>query len=202
MTKALVNNTKKEFTVPVRVYALLNYLKKHCVGKENITSCADLYRALVREEATEDDELNMANHIRTNFREERVNQLTKDEMEFGIWQVRQDIRFIRLNFSITICSSIKGYYIPTDESEDKTNFLKKHFMETAKTLLSSGISRKELHALLGTLPKGNLTAHGQRRIPLTEHGSKEVLRYSSKKKVKVDIDGNVNEDDEKVKTNE
>ena len=157
-------NNDNGVNVPVRIFALLNFIKKNAVGKENKMSCAEIYKSMLAKEAKEDDELNLANGIITNFREERIKQITPQELEQAIWRVRQDIRFIRINFSITICSTPRGYYIPREESEDKLNFLKKHFSETAKTLLASGVSRKELHSILGNLPKGNLTANGQQSI--------------------------------------
>ena len=151
---------KIEFT-NTRQFLLYEYLKEHCVGRENKHP-----RLMLAEQI---------NHII------KAKNLNAEYYSLKGDGVQQDIREIRKKISPYgkfISSDNGGYYIPRNESE-RTNFLKNRTIGHIYTALSDGsLTKKELFKIINVLDV-NIPLDKQMKLMFGEYEKNIVTHYGA-----------------------
>lgn len=141
-------NNKVFIDFPTRIYVLVNYLRKHCVGKENIKSYSEIAMG--------------------------ISDKSKFASNHG--QFKKDIKEIRKHFNLKVCSTCKGYYIPRN-AEEESSYLIRQAVTHIKTCLSQGVSKNVFYEVLNNTPTNNVV-DGQQCLKITPHAREETKRYA------------------------
>ncbi len=146
-----------------RQYILYEYLKEHCVGKEN-----------------KQPRLKIAETINQIIREKNLNA---DYYSLKGDGVQQDIREIRKTISPLgkfVSSDVGGYFIPRNETE-RTNFLKNRTIGHIYTALSDGsLTKKELYKIINEIDV-NIPLDKQMKFQFGKYEKDIVTHYGSDK---------------------
>lgn len=130
------------------VYKIKKYLEENCVGKSNIKT----YEEIMSEFAPDIDK--KMYHSR----------------------FKKVIQILRTNFDRYICSTSKGYYLPTNESE-LANYNVNLTITHLKTCLAQGVDPRVFYNVLNETPRNNVL-DGQMKLKVTPYAKEEVTRFT------------------------
>ena len=143
------NNNKVETKVfSPDVYRVKEVLEKYCVGKENIKSYNEIMELLAPE--------------------------VSKSMFHG--RFKKIVQILRTNFDRYICSTSRGYYLPTSE-EEASNYSVNQTITHLKTCLAQGVDPRVFYDVLNRTPKNNVL-DGQLKLKVTPYAKQEVTRYT------------------------
>ena len=142
------NNKVEVKTFAPDVYRIKELLEKHCVGKENIKSYSEIMDILAPE----------------------VNK------KMYHCRFKKVIQTLRRNFDRYICSTSKGYYLPTNE-EEASSYSVNQTITHLKTCLAQGVDPKIFYSVLNETPKNNVL-DGQLKLKVTPYAKEEVSRFT------------------------
>lgn len=143
----------------VQCMCVYQYLKTHCVGKENAISGVDLCNAMYE---------NHSNYFTESFNKVQLQEIVKHLR-------RNDIpdKYITRR----IGSSPSGYWLET-KNDNGIEFLKKLAVSHIKTAIKSGVSISYFHQVLNELDQEKLV-EGQTRLQLKPSQEKVIHVYSN-----------------------
>lgn len=130
------------------VYRIKEILEQHCVGKENIKSYNEIMDLLAM------DVPKKMYHCR----------------------FKKVIQILRRNFDRYICSTSKGYYLPTTE-EETSRYSINQTITHLKTCLAQGVDPRVFYDVLNNSPRNNVI-DGQLKLKVTPYAKEEVTRYT------------------------
>ena len=130
------------------VYRIKEVLERHCVGKANIKSYNEIMDLLAC------DVPKKTYHGR----------------------FKKVIQILRRNFDRYICSTSKGYYLPTTE-EEASRYSINQTITHLKTCLAQGVDPRVFYDVLNNAPRNNV-ADGQLKLKVTPYAKEEVTRYT------------------------
>ena len=143
-----INNDVKVKTFPPDVYRIKDYLEKNCVGKVNIKSYKEI-----------------------------MSDLFPDiDVKMYHSRFKGCIQTLRTNFDRKICSTSRGYYLPTC-AEEETSYTLNQTITHLKTCLAQGVDKRIFYDLLNNTPCNNVI-DGQQKLKVTPYAKEEVNRYS------------------------
>ena len=141
------NNNKVETTkFAPDVYKIKNYLEKNCVGKANIMT----------------------------YKEIMMDLLPDVDMKMYHGRFKKVIQILRTNFDRYICSTSKGYYLPTCD-EEYSNYNLSQTITHLKTCIAQGVDKKIFYDLLNNTPSNNVL-DGQLKLKISPYAKTEVTR--------------------------
>lgn len=130
------------------VYRIKEVLERHCVGKANIKSYSEIMDLLAID--------------------------VPKKMYHG--RFKKVIQILRRNFDRYICSTSKGYYLPTTE-EEASRYSINQTITHLKTCLAQGVDPRVFYDVLNNAPRNNV-ADGQLKLKVTPYAKEEVTRYT------------------------
>ena len=143
-----MENKNINITLPPDVYRIKDYLEKNCVGRVNIKSYSEIMSDLFPD-------------IDTKMYHSRFKSC---------------IQKLRTHFDRKICSTSRGYYLPTSP-EEETSYTLNQTLTHLKTCLAQGVDKKIFYDLLNSTPCNNVL-DGQQKLKVTPYAKEEVTRYS------------------------
>lgn len=130
------------------VYRIKEVLERHCVGKANIKSYSEIMDLLAID--------------------------VPKKMYHG--RFKKVIQILRRNFDRYICSTSKGYYLPTTE-EEASRYSINQTITHLKTCLAQGVDPRVFYDVLNNSPRNNVV-DGQLKLKVTPYAKEEVTRYT------------------------
>lgn len=141
-----------------RIYRLYDYLKEHCVGKDNITTYNDIANGFCNKYLDDNEEL--------------ATVYINSHSVF-----KKDIQKIREHFDRKICSTCQGYYLPTS-SEENSKYMTASALRLIKTCLAQGVGKNIFYDALNDASV-NLVADNQEKLNLGKSEKEITKRYSN-----------------------
>ena len=142
------NNKVEVKTFAPDVYKIKKILEEHCVGKANIKSYNEIMDILAPD--------------------------VDKKIYHG--RFKKVIQTLRRNFDRYICSTSKGYYLPTNE-EEVARYSVNQTITHLKTCLAQGVDPRVFYDVLNNTPKNNVL-DGQLKLKVTPYAKEEVTRFT------------------------
>lgn len=146
MENKTINNEVETTKFAPDVYKIKEYLEENCVGKENIKSYSEIMNDLLPD----------------------VNK----KMYHG--RFKKVIQILRTNFDRYICSTSKGYYLPTCD-EEYSSYNLSQTITHLKTCIAQGVDKRIFYDLLNNTPSNNVL-DGQQKLKISPYAKTEVTR--------------------------
>ena len=98
------------------------------------------------------------------------------DMKIEHCRFKKIIQILRRNFDRYICSTSKGYYLPTTE-EEASRYSINQTITHLKTCLAQGVDPRVFYDVLNNSPRNNVI-DGQLKLKVTPYAKEEVTRYT------------------------